>query len=187
MNRYDQLIHIIDLVKPRTIVEIGTQAGHSAVKMIQRAMKYRKSIQYVGYDLFDEATKETDEAELNIKPHYAVEKVEGYIKQNCPGAEIHLIKGNTRQTLKNIVADLCFIDGGHSVETIANDYEKCKGSSVIVLDDFYTVDKDGKVPDLNLYGCNQLVSDLPNALILPVVNEVRTGGNVQMVMAVGEK
>jgi predicted O-methyltransferase YrrM len=185
-NRYDQLVHIIDLIKPRTIVEVGTQAGYSAVKMIQQAMKYRKSIQYVGYDLFEDATPETDEAELNIKPHHTVEQVEGFIKSKCPGAEVHLIKGNTRQTLKPISADLCFIDGGHSIETIANDYEKCKGSTVIVLDDYYSPDKDGKEPDTELYGCNKLVSDLPNALVLPVRNEVRTGGAVQMVLVLGE-
>lgn len=185
MNRYSQLVHIIDLIKPKTIVEIGTQAGHSAVKMIQQAMKYRKSIQYVGYDLFEDATPETDEAELNIKPHHTVEQVEGFIKQHCPGAEVLLIKGNTRQTLKPISADLCFIDGGHSVETIANDYDKCKGSSVVVLDDYYTADNNGQVPDLNLYGCNQLVSDMQNALILPIRDGVRTGGAVQMVMVLG--
>lgn len=187
MKRYDQLLSVIDLIKPKTIVEVGTQAGHSAVKMIRQAMKYRKSIQYVGYDLFEDATKETDAEELNIKPHHTVEQVEGYIKQNCPGAEVHLIKGNTRQTLKPITADLCFIDGGHSIETIANDYDKCKGSVVVVLDDYYVPDKSGAVPDIALYGCNQLVGDLPNALILPVTDPVRTGGSVQMVLVLGEQ
>lgn len=187
MKRYSQLITIVDLIKPKTVVEVGTQAGHSAVRMLKQALKHNKFVQYVGYDLFEDATRETDEEELNVKPHYSVQQVEGFIKQNIPYAEINLIKGNTRQTLKPVVADLCFIDGGHSIQTIANDFEKCKGSTVVILDDFYTPDEDGRIPDLNLYGCNQLVSDLPNAIVLPIKDPVKTGGNVQMVFVPGER
>lgn len=185
MNRYEQLAHVIDLVKPQSIVEIGTHSGKSAVMMINRAKQYREVVEYIGFDLFEEATDETDKEELNIKAHHSVESVEGFIKMKAPSAEVLLVKGNTRQTLNHIEADLAFIDGGHSLETIANDYEKCKGSKVIVLDDYYTEDENGNIPDLELYGCNKLVETLPNALVLPIRNIVKTGGLVQMVLVVG--
>ncbi len=185
MSRYDQLLHVIDLVKPQSIVEIGTWCGRSAVNMIRQAQKHRKNIRYVGYDLFEEASDITDAEELNIKKHHSLEDVEAHIIKECPDAFVNLIKGNTRDTLKPIAADLCFIDGGHSLETIRNDYDKCKHSAVIILDDYYVADKDGNIPDLDLYGCNRLVDTLDSVVILPLGNKVKTGGITQMAMVLG--
>lgn len=185
MSRYDQLLHAIDLIKPQSIVEIGTWKGRSAVMMIKQAQKYRKNIQYIGYDLFEEATAETDAEELNIKQHNTVEAVEAYIMSECPDVQMNLIKGNTRKTLNNISADLCFIDGGHSLETIEHDYSKVKQSGLILLDDFYTPDDEGKCPDLGKYGCNMLVSELDGVVVLPMKNKVKTGGWTQMAMVLG--
>lgn len=185
MDRYDQLLHAIDLFKPQTIVEIGTWSGHNAVRMIKQAQKYRKNVVYIGYDLFEDATSDTDQSELNVKPHHNVFDVEATIKKSCPNAEIQLIKGNTRDTLTHISADLVFIDGGHSLETIASDYERCKHSKVIIFDDYYIADKEGKMPDIELYGCNKLVSQLHNAIVLPLGGLVKEGGVTMMAMVVG--
>lgn len=185
MSRYSQLVSVIDLVKPKSIVEIGTWRGQSAALMIQAAQKHHKTIEYIGYDLFEEATAQTDEEELNLKKHYTVDAVAQFILSHCPNARINLIKGNTRKTLNPVAADLCFIDGGHSLETIANDYERCKGSKVLVLDDYYTEDEDGAIPDLSKYGCNRLVDSLPGIVHLPIKNIVRTGGLTQFVMVGG--
>src|SRR5258708_2369562 len=137
MSRYFQLTLAIDLFKPKSIVEIGTWSGRSARLMIQQAQKYRNNVQYIAYDLFEDATLITDEEELNLKKHFTVNDVDDSLQKACPGAFINLIKGNTRQTLNDVEADFCFIDGGHSLETILNDYEKCKKSKVIVFDDYY--------------------------------------------------
>ena len=185
MDRYDQLIHAIDLFKPETIVEVGTWNGDNAVRMIKQAQKYRKKVIYIGYDLFEDASADTDAAELNVKAHNAVDAVQAKILQACPGAEIQLIKGNTRDTLTHVAADLCFIDGGHSVETIANDYERCKHSRVVVLDDFYVNDAEGKCPDTEIYGCNSLVRGIRGAMVLPLGGKVAGGGLVMMAMVVG--
>lgn len=185
MNRYDQLLHAIDLFKPESIVEIGTWNGDNAIRMIKQAQKYRKKVIYIGYDLFEDATSSTDEAELNVKQHNSVNDVQAKILNNCPNAEIQLIKGNTRDTLTHVAADLCFIDGGHSVETIANDYERCKHSKVVILDDFYIKDSDGKCPDIELYGCNQLVRGINGAMVLPLGGRVAPGGLVMMAMVIG--
>lgn len=182
LKRYEQLLIAIDLYKPRSIVEIGTWNGINAIRMIQRAQKNLPNIkiQYIGYDLFEEASSTTDAEELNVKKHFKVDEVEARIKAECPDAAINLIKGNTRQTLNNLAADFCFIDGGHSVETIANDHAKCSGSSVIIHDDYYIKDKDGKIPDVELYGCNTLIKKI-GGWVLPMADRVEGGGYVQMV------
>lgn len=187
MSRYEQLAAIVDLIKPRSIVEIGTNAGRSAVLMIKQAQKYRNNVQYVGYDLFEEADAKTDAAELNIKRHPVAAEIQSMIERECPGVEANLIKGNTRKTLNPLMADVVFIDGGHSIETIAGDFENVRHSNVIVLDDYYTPDETGACPDITLYGCNSLVESLPSAVLLPMKNKVKTGGWTQMVMIIGER
>lgn len=187
MSRYEQLAAIVDLIKPRSIVEIGTNQGRSAVLMIKQAQKYRKNVQYVGYDLFEEANHETDTAELNIKKHPFVDQVREHITEQCPGVEINLIKGNTRKTLNPLMADIVFVDGGHSIETIQHDFERVKHSNIIILDDYYTPDDDGNCPDIKKYGCNRLVESLGSVILLPMKNKVKTGGWTQMAMLIGEK
>ena len=187
-NRYSQLLHAIDLFKPQTIVEVGTWNGQNAIRMIQQAQKYHKNVVYVGYDLFEDANSTTDTEELNVKAHHTAHGVECDIKKACPAADVQLIKGNTRDTLKNIQADFVFIDGGHSIETISHDYEACKDSNVIIMDDYYVPDGDDRIPDTLKYGCNQLVDMFTCGVVLPLADPVKEGGLTQMVLLVaGER
>ena len=57
----------IKAVKPTTIIEIGTNKGHTAHKLIRRALQYNNTIHYIGYDLFDLANEETNKQERNGK------------------------------------------------------------------------------------------------------------------------
>lgn len=172
---------------PQTIVEIGTWSGTNAVRMIKQAKKYRKNVEYLGYDLFEEATETTDVEELNLKKHFTVDAVNNYIKNECPGVEVNLIKGNTRKTLKNVVADFVYIDGGHSIETVDHDYNAVKDSKVIIFDDYYIADKDKVCQDIELVGCNKCVSKIKGAVVLPVGGEIKTGGLTMMVLMLGGK
>ena len=56
--RYQQVSRIIGLVKPATIVEIGTWNGDHACIMAAAALKHRATVHYTGYDLFDAANAE---------------------------------------------------------------------------------------------------------------------------------
>lgn len=184
-TRYEQLLTIIDLVKPKTIIEIGTYDGHNAIRMIDQARKHKADITYIGYDLFEDMNESIDKEEFNVKPHVDAAVVAERLKNACPGTVITLIKGNTRETLKNpIRADLVFVDGGHSRETIANDYAAVKNSSVVVLDDFYLPDNSGAIPDTSKFGANFLVWELANAFVLPMEDAVAGGGVVAMAMLV---
>lgn len=178
MTRYDVLLELIDKYKPQSIVEIGVWNGANAIRMINRAKQYHSDIEYTGYDLFEDATPETDEKEFNVKGHNGAKAVAAFIRSET-GITPTLIKGDTNETLKpDVIADFVFLDGGHSVETIAHDYEAIKGSKVIVLDDYYT---DGA--DIIKYGCNALIKTLGKKYnILPQKDPVKGGGFCQLVL-----
>ena len=178
MSRYAQLLELIDKHKPKALIEIGVWNGTNAIRMINQALKYHDSVEYTGYDLFEDATSETDSKEFNVKSHNQVKAVAAYIKAET-GIVPNLIKGNTNETLSlDTVADFVFLDGGHSVSTIALDYAAVKNSRVVVLDDYYT---DGV--DTSKYGCNSLVDtlSLPHE-ILPPKDPVKGGGYTQLVV-----
>lgn len=191
MSRYNQILNIIAHIKPRTIVEVGTWNGLRAIMMATEALKHQESVHYIGFDLFEDANEETDKRELNVKEHHSVQDVWHRLlcfQQDHPGFTARLIKGDTRGTLftphsadpltdvSNV--DLAFIDGGHSIETIRNDYEALKNAKVIVFDDFYT----GR--DISKHGCNQLLEELAKegkrVAVLPQADPVKGGGKVQM-------
>lgn len=191
-ERYQHLIHIVDLFKPRSFIEIGTWNGRTAAQVLLRMNKYCTP-RYIGYDLFESATAETDAVELNVKAHNTVESVRDYLRQIYQYAPqfdqlVKLVKGNTRETLKHEIADFAYIDGGHSIETIAHDYEALKHCPVVLLDDYYTSGETGNGPDTTKYGCNQLVKRLSSegkrtgVFILPTKDPVAGGGFTQYVL-----
>lgn len=184
VNRYKQIIEQITIYKPKTIIEIGTWNGKRATLMAQEALKHQKQVHYTGFDLFEEATKETDAEEYNVKKNFTLEIVtavlDRVVKQN-EGFSFELVRGNTRETLKGPrIADFVFIDGGHSIQTIQSDYEALKNSLVILFDDYY----EGG-PNTTLFGCNKIVQDLDHSL-LPVKDPVKGGGYVGIAMVIKE-
>jgi hypothetical protein len=184
--RYDQILKVIDLIKPQSIVEIGTWSGDNAVRMIRQASQYHPSITYTGYDLFEDATAETDAEEFNVKRHNQMAYVKEKILDNCPNVKVELIKGNTRQTLLTNPpkGDFAYIDGGHSLETIGKDYAACRHIPVILFDDYYAEDSAYQCPDTNVVGCNRLVSQLQGCIVLPDADPVKGGGLTKLVLKI---
>jgi hypothetical protein len=132
---------------------------------------------YFGFDLFEDATPETDLAEMNVKPHNKLKNVRALLRDY----DVTLVKGNTRQTLAtfNEPVDFVWLDGGHSVETVRSDWENVKRclmpEAVVLLDDYYT----GKQIDTAKFGCNELLKGLKHA-VLPMADPVQGGGWVQI-------
>jgi len=183
MSRYQSILDLIEVFKPQSIVETGVWNGQNAVRMINAAQKYNQNIFYCGYDLFENASQDTDEKEFNVKKHFSYGDVMDYLR-NETNAQVSLIRGDTNETLKPIVADFAFIDGGHSLETIRHDYEQLKRCSVIVFDDYYTPDEDGLMPDISKIGCNRIVENLPHAII-ESEDWVSGGGRVNLAVVFG--
>lgn len=131
---------LIDKHRPGLIVETGTHSGRSATFMCSRALQYRPDVVFHGFDLFDMASDETHRVEINGKGsgNYdkAFARLSGLQTAN-PGFGFQLYRGFTTDTfLQPIQADLAYIDGGHSTETVIHDWSMVRESSVIVFDDY---------------------------------------------------
>lgn len=172
--RYTQLLDAVRAKNPRAILEVGTWNGQRALEMLNLA----PYAAYYGFDLFEDATSQTDAEEMNVKPHHYRERV----LERLFGFDAHLMKGNTRQTLANFntPVDFVWLDGGHSVETIRQDWDNIKRcltpDAWVFFDDYYS----GPEIDTTRFGCNEIVRDLRHE-VLPAKDPVRGGGFVQMV------
>ena len=173
--RYSQLAQAVIEKQPKAILEIGTWNGGRAFELLSLA----PGAKYFGFDLFEEATPQTDREEMNVKAHFYKDIVERRLKS--AGFDVFLYKGNTRETLKDFdePVDFVWLDGGHSVETIRSDWENVKRclapGAVVYFDDYYT----GPI-DTTRFGCNEIVKDLKHE-VLPDKDPVKGGGWVQIV------
>ena len=190
MQRYNQIELILKYEKPKSILEVGTWNGHRAIRMCAAAGCNR----YIGFDLFGSATSETDKNEMNVKKHHSLEEVQDKLAR--AGIDALLVEGNTRETLPDFlhgyggdVVDFAFIDGGHSVETIRNDYEVVrhlvKKDGVIIFDDYYANMPDGF--DFTKYGANDVVGRIADATLLPSSDPVEGGGVTHLVVVRNKK
>jgi hypothetical protein len=163
--RYENLYKQIKKFKPKSIMEIGVWMGDTAVKMINTAKALHPAgtlIKYYGFDLFEDITDDEIITEHSKSTKAEYSKV--YEKLNRTGADIYLYRGYTRLTLPEAAltfnaeefVDFIFIDGGHSIETIASDWgyvQSFVGPDTIVIFDDYFYDR-------NDLGCKNLIDNL---------------------------
>src|SRR5512139_3481937 len=100
--RYTQLIDFCRIKAPMAILEVGTWNGERATHMLNVSPEGCK---YYGFDLFEDATPQTDYEEMNVKRHYTMELV----LDRLTGFDVQLYKGNTRETLKNFNEKVDFV------------------------------------------------------------------------------
>jgi hypothetical protein len=98
---------------------------------------------YYGFDLFEKMDDEKFKKEVSKQP-LTMEEIQAQLETT--GADIHLFKGDTTHVLPEVweqlpKMDLIFIDGGHSIETIRNDWiyssKLLSPSGVIIFDDYW--------------------------------------------------
>ena len=180
-RRYAQINELLTKHSPLSCLEVGTWNGRRARELLEVCLVY------FGFDLFEDATKDDDQREFNVKKHYSLDEVYDYLKNSGldPVKSFYLFKGDTRTTLPAFVdrlngkVDLVWIDGGHSLDTIRSDWEYVQRivhpDSVILFDDYYT-----EMPARNgEVGCNKVVEPLRHEL-LPQKDPVLGGGFVQI-------
>lgn len=153
--------------------------------MIQLAKIFNKKITYYGFDLFEKITKKEKENELSKFPD-TYYYIHNFLKKFTDN--VNLYKGNTNSTLKVFSKskkkiDFIFIDGGHKIATIKNDWKFCskllRKGSILILDDYYLNNK--KL--ISKYGCNHLINELKKKIkvkLLPFTDHfyikgIRTG------------
>lgn len=138
------------------IVEVGTWNGSRAIHMAESAFETGlKAVSYVGFDTFEEGNDRQREG--HTKPHASagfVQRRLSIYKEHCArkGLDFNfvLVPGNTLTTLGNQNftqnASFCYIDGGHSVETVQSDYAALKHIPYVVFDDIIKEPEEG-APD----------------------------------------
>jgi hypothetical protein len=200
-KRYDQLTEALEGMQCRTLIEVGTWNGERAKELVAAALKTNPAITYHGFDLFEALTEDELNAELSKRPPSQAE-VEASLRRFQrrlawrPWArrsfDFELHQGYTRDTLPafrdahpDLRAEFVFIDGGHSIETIANDWAHSSqlvapGGSIF-LDDFY-----GNEHLAEEFGCNQLIASLRQddawqITVLPDTDEFPEIGAIQIV------
>jgi hypothetical protein len=163
-RRYINLFRTIYENRCRSIVEIGTWNGVHAEQMIRVAESHApvESIRYAGFDLFEALTDEQLRLEYSKRPPT---RDEVFRRLKDTGAEVVLYPGNTRQTLPKATqelarADLVFIDGGHSIETISADWDAVRRGmgphTTVLFDDYYPDQR----KELEGLGCQTIIDAL---------------------------
>jgi hypothetical protein len=187
-KRYAQLLLIVFLKRPKSIVEIGVYKGKRSKELIEVAKIFNNKINYYGFDLFDLFNRKIDLKEFSKKPNS-----ENDIKYKLSKlANVMLFKGFTHNTLPtfNKKIDLIFIDGGHSVKTIANDWHYVKKmmhkDTYVLFDDYYSNNK--KI--IRKFGCNNIIRDLPDIYqsnVLPIKDKIKRLNNTKVQMVLVKK
>lgn len=131
---------LIQQYRPRVIVETGTHSGRSGYYMVTEALKHHPDVEYHGFDLFDMANESTHQAEINGKGVGNYDKAQSKfqrVAREHPGFRWTLTRGFTTDSFVTpIRADLAYIDGGHSTETVLHDFGMVKTSGIVVFDDY---------------------------------------------------
>lgn len=186
-KRYSQLLDLVAQLRPKHIIEVGVHRAIRGAKMCAAA----KARRYTGFDVFDTRPVGFQEEALNGKGMVdatAARRRLDELAMNGSGFSYELVVGDTRDTLhgKPRVADLAFIDGDHRVDAIAGDYAALASCPVVVFDDYYRPDEQGRTPDLSLYGANQTVEACIAAglsvEILPAADVCAHGGVAHLVV-----
>jgi len=175
-RRYKYLFEIIRANKSRKIMEIGTWNGVHALEMIEEAKKHSspKEIEYYGFDLFELLDDKTTLKEFAKVPP-SLEIVREKLERT--NAKIHLYKGYTKDTFPRVInelpkMDFVFIDGGHSIETIKNDWEYVQRvideKTIVIFDDYWNKDD---------AGCKKVIEDIDKekfeVTILPIQDKFK--------------
>ena len=160
-KRYVNLLFQILKKRPKKILEIGVYNGRRAIQMIEAAKIFNKNIEYYGFDLFEGLTKKIYDTEASKFP-WTLDKIKQLLNNH---AKIFLYKGFTNETLKKfslngVNIDFIFIDGGHAIQTIENDYlyslKIAEKNAYIIFDDFYET---GTI-DITKFGSNKIFEEL---------------------------
>jgi hypothetical protein len=200
LRRYAQLTEALADNACRNIVEVGTWNGRRALELARAALRRNPEVTYFGFDLFEALTDQDLEEELSKRPP-SQNEVEARLRRFQRNLtldpwrrrrfDFRLYQGYTRDTLPtfrelnpDFTAEFVFIDGGHKVETIANDWAHCSTflapGGAIFLDDFY-----GNTELAESFGCNRLIADLRadpawEVAVLPATDTFEGLGSVQI-------
>ncbi len=189
LPRYKQLADLVRHYVTDKIIEVGTWNGGRAIEMALAAFEKTDKLHYIGFDLFEEATEETDRIELNSKQHNQFSAVinrlndfSAKMKEKGKEFTFTLHQGDSKETLPLAKDEIegcsfAYIDGGHSEKTVLSDYENLKDIPLIVFNGYFTKDADSKIVSDEYLGVNRLLESVKcRRVVLPSTDKVKDGG-----------
>lgn len=159
-QHYREMYRWLHTHNVRTILETGTNGGENALGMIRNTLAEEGEVSYYGFDLFEPYSAELEQREFSTgyTTPPSIETVWDLLSRQTR-AWVYLVAGDSKQTLPNTPLpplDYAYIDGGHSLDTTAADFNNVlphlAPGGVIFLDDYF-VDRDN-------VGCKLLVDGL---------------------------
>ncbi len=170
-------LDLLNKYKPKNFLEIGVLEGVTARNVCDLLyFIHGSNFRYIGIDLFGLDVEKNNQKEftpisynysnpfkffyynfiLKKKPN-SIEGVKYLLKKY--NQNIKLYKGYSHKILKDIdlsLIDFCFLDGGHSYETVKNDLsiilDRIKKNSLILIDDYHQTN----------YGVKKAVDEIKN-------------------------
>ena len=198
-QRYKQLEDLVEYYECGKVAETGTWGGDRAIAMANAAFKVRDDFHYLGYDLFEEATNDTDSSEFNTKRHFSKGEVEAKLEAFKEASRrrgktfvFELFGGDTKSTIARTTeklgdVDLAYLDGGHSDITVENDWFHFQHVPVLVFDDYFMPDEEGKMPAPEHCGTNNILRKHDIGFTaLPSLDRVLGGGITHLVVVTKE-
>ena len=184
-SRYRHLYRAVHKTKAKHIMEIGVFNAYNSRLMIETALIHHKpeDIHFYGFDLFEMMNDEIHKKEFSKRPRTekeVLDLLEPY------GINVHLYSGYTQKSLppfveeckkNNLSMDFIFIDGGHHIDTIKNDWDFSKqlmdDSTVTIFDDYYILKE--PVEALKEAGCQDLIPSIrEEGFNVEILNPVNT-------------
>lgn len=166
-GRYGALYDALDSIQTRTnlhFLEVGAYDGNRALRLLRywHELDPRHTSYYFGFDLWEDLTPERSKAEKS-KTKLPPSQDAVWRKFRDAGRACALWGGDTRVTLPRQVEagglptmDLIYIDGGHSLETVASDWAAASKlaapGTIVLFDDYYD--------NCDEFGCGPLVRGL---------------------------
>ncbi len=204
LPRYRKLADLVRTYAKDSILEVGTWNGGRAIEMALAAFEKSDKVHYVGYDLFEDANEDLDRIELNSKKHNTMQAVFTRLSDFASKMKaehnktftFELYKGDSKVMLAGSPMDtrnvsFAYIDGGHSEATVRSDYEALKHVPVIVFDDYFSPDENGKILGEEHQGTNRLVHELRDAgkkiKVIPSMDRVTGGGITHIVVLLNDE
>ncbi len=142
-NRQEKIVEIIKEIKPKNLIEIGFNVGHSALLICNTISDLKKQyIEYsdteVNFYIFDICSCVSTKSNFEI--------LKNNFKENL---KLHLIEGDSLLTVSsflssnNILFDFIEVDGCHTydcvIEDIRNTIDSLNKNGIMYIDDYKSV------------------------------------------------
>jgi FkbM family methyltransferase len=159
-RRYLAIIEHIRRRRCGRVLEVGVWRGDTSELLVTNSLN--ESIEYHGVDVFDDTSEELIAREVSL-PADSEAMVRNRLARLS--SRVHLHRGFSRDVLprlrqSGIRFDVIWLDGGHSYETVAEDFVHCLAllddGGTLFFDDYTT---DPYLPDVKRFIDDELLND----------------------------